>query len=243
MGEEAALAHLQLARRGGRSSAPPAPRPRRGRRRGRGSRRGSLAPFVCGRACAIVDAGYKKARTFVIANRAGQTGHHDQEERHGGHAVKKIDDMEARLPRRLQARPGRARGRVVRHAGDRHAAELRRATPSTTTARTARRRSSWRCAAAARSRSRASASRSTPTTSPGSAPASKRKVWPGDDGIRLLVLGGMPGGAYEAPDITELGEPDPMAASLSRAPRLSRPVPARGSWPGQAAPGSAGSAG
>jgi hypothetical protein len=39
-----------------------------------------------------------------------------------------------------------------------------------------------------------------------------RKVWPGPDGIRLLVLGGIPGKAYEAPDISKLGEPDPMAA-------------------------------
>lgn len=38
-----------------------------------------------------------------------------------------------------------------------------------------------------------------------------RKVWPGSDGIRLLVLGGMPGKVYEAPDISKLGEPDPMA--------------------------------
>jgi mannose-6-phosphate isomerase-like protein (cupin superfamily) len=41
----------------------------------------------------------------------------------------------------------------------------------------------------------------------------KRKVWPGPDGIRVVVLGGVPGEAYQAPDITKLGEPDPMAAS------------------------------
>jgi mannose-6-phosphate isomerase-like protein (cupin superfamily) len=40
-----------------------------------------------------------------------------------------------------------------------------------------------------------------------------RKVWPGDDGIRLLVLGGIPGQAYEPPEISMLGEPDPMATS------------------------------
>jgi mannose-6-phosphate isomerase-like protein (cupin superfamily) len=40
----------------------------------------------------------------------------------------------------------------------------------------------------------------------------KRKVWPGAEGIRLLIVGGVPGQAYEAPDITKLGEPDPMAA-------------------------------
>lgn len=45
------------------------------------------------------------------------------------------------------------------------------------------------------------------------APDVKRKIWPGPDGIRLVVLGGVPGGVYEAPDLTKLGEPDPMAAS------------------------------
>jgi mannose-6-phosphate isomerase-like protein (cupin superfamily) len=40
----------------------------------------------------------------------------------------------------------------------------------------------------------------------------KRKVWPGAEGIRLLILGGVPGVAYEAPDISKLGEPDPMAS-------------------------------
>jgi mannose-6-phosphate isomerase-like protein (cupin superfamily) len=42
-------------------------------------------------------------------------------------------------------------------------------------------------------------------------PGVSRKVWPGDEGIRLLVLGGKPGEVYEAPDVTKLGEPDPMA--------------------------------
>jgi mannose-6-phosphate isomerase-like protein (cupin superfamily) len=40
----------------------------------------------------------------------------------------------------------------------------------------------------------------------------KRKVWPGADGIRLLVLGGIPGAAYQPPDVSKLGEPDPMAS-------------------------------
>jgi mannose-6-phosphate isomerase-like protein (cupin superfamily) len=44
-------------------------------------------------------------------------------------------------------------------------------------------------------------------------PETKRKVWPGDEGIRVVVLGGVPGEIYQAPDITKLGEPDPMAAS------------------------------
>jgi hypothetical protein len=40
-----------------------------------------------------------------------------------------------------------------------------------------------------------------------------RKVWPGPDGIRLLAIGGVPGGLYEPPDNSKLGEPDPMAQS------------------------------
>jgi mannose-6-phosphate isomerase-like protein (cupin superfamily) len=43
-------------------------------------------------------------------------------------------------------------------------------------------------------------------------PGVKRKVWPGPDGVRLLIVGGVPGGPYEAPAISELGEPDPMAS-------------------------------
>jgi hypothetical protein len=38
----------------------------------------------------------------------------------------------------------------------------------------------------------------------------KRKVWPGPDGIRMVVIGGVPGGVYEAPNNSKLGEPDPM---------------------------------
>jgi hypothetical protein len=44
-------------------------------------------------------------------------------------------------------------------------------------------------------------------------PGVSRKVWPGDDGIRILVLGGKADGPYEAPEVSELGNPDPMAAS------------------------------
>jgi mannose-6-phosphate isomerase-like protein (cupin superfamily) len=40
----------------------------------------------------------------------------------------------------------------------------------------------------------------------------KRKIWPGPDGVRLLALGGVPGEAYEPPDRTKLGAPDPMAS-------------------------------
>jgi hypothetical protein len=43
-------------------------------------------------------------------------------------------------------------------------------------------------------------------------PGVTRKVWPGAEGLRLLIIGGVPGGSYEAPDISKLGQPDPMAA-------------------------------
>ena len=42
-------------------------------------------------------------------------------------------------------------------------------------------------------------------------PGARRKFWPGDQGMRVLALGGVPGQAYEAPDVTKLGEPDPLA--------------------------------
>jgi mannose-6-phosphate isomerase-like protein (cupin superfamily) len=41
----------------------------------------------------------------------------------------------------------------------------------------------------------------------------KRKVHPGGEGIRLLVIGGTPGKAYVAPENTRLGTPDPLASS------------------------------
>lgn len=45
------------------------------------------------------------------------------------------------------------------------------------------------------------------------ASGTKRKVWPGDEGVRLLIVGGKPGDVYDAPEISKLGVPDPMAAS------------------------------
>ena len=42
-------------------------------------------------------------------------------------------------------------------------------------------------------------------------PEETRKVVSGPQGIRLLALGGTPGQVYEAPDLTQLGAPDPMA--------------------------------
>lgn len=38
----------------------------------------------------------------------------------------------------------------------------------------------------------------------------RRKVWPGAEGIRLLALGGVPGEPYEPPQRSQLGQPDPM---------------------------------
>ncbi len=43
-------------------------------------------------------------------------------------------------------------------------------------------------------------------------PGVKRKVWPGETGVRVLVLGGKAGDVYEAPEITRLGVADPMAS-------------------------------
>ncbi len=40
----------------------------------------------------------------------------------------------------------------------------------------------------------------------------KRKVYAGPEGMRILVIGGVPGSAYEVRDFTELGQPDPMAS-------------------------------
>jgi hypothetical protein len=42
------------------------------------------------------------------------------------------------------------------------------------------------------------------------ASGTKRKVWPGPEGIRMVIVGGVPGKVYEAPDVSKLGEPDPM---------------------------------
>jgi mannose-6-phosphate isomerase-like protein (cupin superfamily) len=44
------------------------------------------------------------------------------------------------------------------------------------------------------------------------AAGTKRKVWPGDEGIRMVIVGGVPGAVYEPPAVSELGEPDPMAS-------------------------------
>lgn len=43
------------------------------------------------------------------------------------------------------------------------------------------------------------------------AAGTKRKIWPGSDGVRMVIVGGVPGAVYEPPDVSKLGEPDPMA--------------------------------
>lgn len=42
-------------------------------------------------------------------------------------------------------------------------------------------------------------------------PEETRKVVSGPDGIRILALGGTPGQVYKAPDVSQIGAPDPMA--------------------------------
>jgi mannose-6-phosphate isomerase-like protein (cupin superfamily) len=38
-----------------------------------------------------------------------------------------------------------------------------------------------------------------------------RKIYTGSEPARVLAIGGVPGHAYEAPDVSKLGEPDPLA--------------------------------
>jgi hypothetical protein len=49
----------------------------------------------------------------------------------------------------------------------------------------------------------------TPDTLVRVGPTLSRKLWPGQDGMRVLVLGGVPGSAYAAPEVTRLDAPDP----------------------------------
>jgi mannose-6-phosphate isomerase-like protein (cupin superfamily) len=41
-------------------------------------------------------------------------------------------------------------------------------------------------------------------------PGTARKVWTDQEPLRLLIVGGVPGGVYEPPEISELGAPDPL---------------------------------
>lgn len=42
-------------------------------------------------------------------------------------------------------------------------------------------------------------------------PGLKRKIWPGDDGLRVVAIGGVPGKPYEPPELSKLGAEDPLA--------------------------------
>jgi uncharacterized cupin superfamily protein len=44
-------------------------------------------------------------------------------------------------------------------------------------------------------------------------PGVTRKIFAGDQGMRVLALGGVPGQAYERPEVFEKGAPDPTTQS------------------------------
>ena len=46
----------------------------------------------------------------------------------------------------------------------------------------------------------------------------KRKIWPGDEGMRVLAIGGKPGSVFEPKSFTDLGEKDPFADLAQQAP-------------------------
>jgi hypothetical protein len=41
-------------------------------------------------------------------------------------------------------------------------------------------------------------------------PGVARKIWPGEKGLRVVAIGGIPGSSYEAPDVSQLGGADPL---------------------------------
>jgi mannose-6-phosphate isomerase-like protein (cupin superfamily) len=43
----------------------------------------------------------------------------------------------------------------------------------------------------------------------------RRKLWPGEEGLRVLVIGASPGRVYEPPELSRLGVPDPLGDSAS----------------------------
>jgi mannose-6-phosphate isomerase-like protein (cupin superfamily) len=44
-------------------------------------------------------------------------------------------------------------------------------------------------------------------------PSSKRRIAPGPEGVRIIAVGGVPGGSYAPPPFTELGAPEPQRPS------------------------------
>ncbi len=45
-------------------------------------------------------------------------------------------------------------------------------------------------------------------------PGAVRKVYTGDDALRMLILGGVPGKSYEPPEISALGAPDTFSEQI-----------------------------
>ena len=43
----------------------------------------------------------------------------------------------------------------------------------------------------------------------------RRKLWPGPDGMRVIAIGGTPGRVYQSKDYSELGAPDPFTQLAS----------------------------
>jgi mannose-6-phosphate isomerase-like protein (cupin superfamily) len=43
----------------------------------------------------------------------------------------------------------------------------------------------------------------------------RRKLWPGPDGMRVIAIGGTPGAVYRRKDVSELGASDPYAQLAS----------------------------
>ncbi|MEA2310679.1 MAG: hypothetical protein QOE28_647 [Solirubrobacteraceae bacterium] len=50
-----------------------------------------------------------------------------------------------------------------------------------------------------------------PDTAVRVAPASKRQILPGAEGVRIIAIGAPSGGGYQAPAFTDLGGPEPSA--------------------------------
>jgi quercetin dioxygenase-like cupin family protein len=46
-------------------------------------------------------------------------------------------------------------------------------------------------------------------------PGERRKILTRDEGAQVLAIGGVPGKAYEPPEFTDEGAPDPMAGLIS----------------------------
>lgn len=43
----------------------------------------------------------------------------------------------------------------------------------------------------------------------------RRKLWPGPDGMRVIAIGGTPGSVYQRKEVSELGSPDPFTRVAS----------------------------